>query len=41
MNASETQINRDDVRAELDARIRHATAVLKGRRGIVRRSLIG
>ena len=40
MNASESQINREDVVAELDAQIRHATAVLKGRRGHVRRSLI-
>ena len=41
MNASERPINREDVVAELDAQIRHATAVLKGRRGNVRRSLIG
>ena len=41
MNASEPPINREDVVAELDAQIRHATAVLKGRRGNVRRSLIG
>ena len=41
MNASEPPIDREDVVAELDAQIRHATAVLKGRRGHVRRSLIG
>ena len=40
MNARESQFNRDDVLAELDAQIRYATAVLKGRRGNVRRSLI-
>ena len=39
MNASQHPINRDDVIAELDARIRHATGALKGRRGRVRRSL--
>ena len=41
MNTSEPQIDREDVVAELDAQIRHATAVLKGRRGHVRRSLTG
>ena len=41
MNASEPQINREDVVAELDAQIRHATAILKGQRGHVRRSLTG
>ena len=40
MNASKPQINREDVVAELDAQIRHVTAILKGRRGHVRRSLI-
>ena len=40
MNASETQFNRDDVIAELDAQIRHATRALKGRRRSVRRSLM-
>ncbi len=40
MNANEPQINREDVVAELDAQIRHAAAVLKGRRGHVRRSLV-
>ncbi|MDE2813116.1 MAG: hypothetical protein OXM01_08835 [Gemmatimonadota bacterium] len=41
MNASEPEITRDDVIAELDARIGHVAAVLKGRRGNVRRSLTG
>ena len=41
MNASKPQINREDVVAELDAQIRHVTAILKGRRGHVRRSLVG
>ncbi len=41
MNASEPQINREDVVAELDAQIRHTTTILKGRRGHVRRSLTG
>ena len=41
MNANEPQINRKDVVAELDAQIQHAAAILKGRRGNVRRSLIG
>ena len=41
MNASERPINREDVVAELDAQIRHAAVILKGRRGHVRRSLIG
>ena len=40
MKASRHPINRDDVIAELDAQIRHATAVLKGRRSNVRRSLL-
>ena len=40
MNASETQFKRDDVIAELDAQIRHATRALKGRRRSVRRSLM-
>lgn len=40
MNARETQFNRDDVLAELDARIHHAVGALKGRRGNGRRSLI-
>ena len=41
MNDNEIQISRDDVVAELDAQIRHATAILKGRRGNARRSLLG
>ena len=41
MNASEPQINREDVVAELDAQIRHVAAILKGRRGNIRRSLTG
>ena len=41
MNDSEPQVNREDVVAELDAQIGHVTAVLKGRRGSVRRSLNG
>ena len=40
MNAAEPPINRDDVIAELDARIRRATGALKGRRGRARRSLM-
>ena len=40
MNASEQPINRDDVIAELDAQIRHATGALKGLRGRVRRNLM-
>ena len=40
MSASQHPINRDDVIAELDAQIRHATGALKGRRGNARRSLI-
>ena len=40
MNASDPTNNRDDVIAELDSQIRHATAVLKRRRGNARRSLI-
>ena len=40
MNASQHPINRDDVIAELDAQIRHATRALKGRRRSVRRSLM-
>ena len=39
MNASQHPINRDDVIAELDAEIRHATGALKGLRGKVRRNL--
>ncbi len=41
MNASELEINRDDVIAELDAQIGHVAAILKGKRGNVRRSLTG
>ena len=40
MNDNETQTTRDVVAAELDAQIRHTTAVLKGRRGNARRSLL-
>ena len=40
MNVAEPPINRDDVIAELDAQIRHATGARKGRRGRVRRSLM-
>ena len=40
MNAGQHPINRDDVIAELDDQIRHATGALKGRRGRVRRSLM-
>ena len=39
MNAGGPTNNREDVLAELDSQIRHATAVLKGRRGNARRSL--
>ncbi len=39
MNVSKHPINRDDVIAELDAQIRHATGALKGLRGKVRRNL--
>lgn len=41
MNANQPPINREDVVAELDAQIRHAASVLKGRRGNLRRSRIG
>ena len=40
MNDNETNINRDDVVAELDVQIEHTTAVLKGLRGNARRSLL-
>ena len=40
MNDNETQFGRDDVVAELDVQIEHAAAVLKGRRGNARRSLL-
>ena len=40
MNARETQFNRDDVLAELDAQILHAVGTLQGQRGNGRRSLI-
>ena len=40
MDARETQFNRDDVLAELDAQILHAVGTLKGQRGNWRRSLI-
>ena len=40
MNARETQFNRDDVLAELDAQNHHAVCALKGRRGNGRHSLI-
>ena len=40
MNASEHPISRNDVIAELDAQIRHATGALKGPRGRIRRRLM-
>lgn len=40
MSASEHQISREDVIAELDFQIQHATALLKGRRGNARRGLM-
>ena len=39
MNTTDPPINRDDVIAELDVQIRHATGALKGLRGKVRRNL--
>ena len=41
MDADEPQINREDVVAELDALIQHTATILKGRRGNVRRRLMG
>ena len=40
MDASEPQVNREGVVAELDGQIQHTTTVLKGRRGNVRRRLM-
>ena len=40
MKASESPINRNDVIAELDAQIQHATGALKGLRGRIRHSLM-